>query len=291
MATPAAETALGQRVVQHGAAHAAAGPAGEPRRRPGTVGAAVEVADPGRARGRAGGRRGRPARRRHRASAPRRTPCRSGRCAARARRRSSPARCGVERRGEADRTAAGHHEVMHRRPPSAARGASAAAGWPAPRSRTGCDGEQRGVEHGEDQRGDPGGVHQRQRDPLDDDGDVVGVAEEPVGPRRHRRQPRHDDHAGVPARAEGGDAPPAQGLGRARRAPASTTPAAAGTSRPADPRLASAPTSSPVCSTTMNGKWPRPVSTPPRSRLHAALRVETTSSATRSRPTSADQRR
>src|ERR1700753_1472398 len=42
-------------------------------------------------------------------------------------------------------------------------------------------GQQQGVGHGEAERGEPGGVDERQRDPLDDDGDVVGVVQPAVG--------------------------------------------------------------------------------------------------------------
>ena len=129
---------LGQRVVQHGAAHAASGPAGEPRRRPGTVGAAVEVADPGQLAtvrvdvegvqlGDGTGHQPLAARLVDRAGA------------GLAHDDGEPGAVGVQRRGEADRTAAGHHEVMHRRPPSAARWSRRhAAGWRAPRPPPGC---------------------------------------------------------------------------------------------------------------------------------------------------------
>src|SRR5690554_5087493 len=75
--------------------------------------------------------------------------------------------------------------------------------------------EERRVGHGEDEGGDPGVVDERQREALDDDGDVVRVAQPPVavGPAGHERQVRHDDDAGVPARPERRDAPPAQRLG------------------------------------------------------------------------------
>ena len=111
---------------------------------------------------------------------------------------------GVQGGGQPDRSAAGDQQVTRasagsgpgpRPPPGAARTSRAALSTVKP-----------SAVH-------PDGVHQRQRHPLDDHGDVVGVAEHPVGARAHRRQPGYDDHPGVPATAQGGDAPPAQGLG------------------------------------------------------------------------------
>ena len=68
----------------------------------------------------------------------------------------------------------------------------------------------------EQRRGHPAGVHQRQREPLDHDGDVVGMPEPAVRAAGDQREPGDDDDAGVPARPERGDAPPAQGLGAER---------------------------------------------------------------------------
>ena len=56
-------------------------------------------------------------------------------------------------------------------------------------------------------------MDQRERDALDHHRDVVGVAERTGTARRDGRQAGHDDHPGVPALTERGDAPPAERLG------------------------------------------------------------------------------
>ena len=88
-------------------------------------------------------------------------------------------------------------------------------------------GQQDRVEHREDDRGDPGGVHQRQRDALDDDRDVVGVrAGTGTGPACTGASPGTTITRVFHRAAEGGDAPPAQRLRREHQRPASTRRAA-----------------------------------------------------------------
>ncbi len=58
-----------------------------------------------------------------------------------------------------------------------------------------------------------------------------------------------------------------------RDARASASRAAAMNGRPSSHTSASAPTSSPVCSATIAGKWPRPLSTPPRANAQRACRT------------------
>ena len=181
--TPASATAADSAACSVGTPYAAPGPALNARLDAGAR--AVEVADP--AQRWPCGSTPRPAQRGHarRASAPRRRPC-----------RPAPARGSrtddVEaRRGRrAARWPA--RPVRRRRPRGRARTAAASRGRVASAASSHADphGQQRGVGDGEHDRGEPGGVHERQRDPLDDDGDVVGVREEAVGPAVDRRQAR-----------------------------------------------------------------------------------------------------
>ena len=111
-----------------------------------------------------------------------------------------PGPCAVQRGGQTRGPAAGDEQVDH--DSLAQRGVLDLD----PRA------QQSGVEHREDQGGEPRGVHQRQRDALDDDRDVVGMRDHPVGPAGDPRRTRNDDDAGVPLVPERGDAPPPQAL-------------------------------------------------------------------------------
>ena len=77
-------------------------------------------------------------------------------------------------------------------------------------------------------RGQVGAVHQRQRGELDEHRDVVGVADEAVGPARHHAQRHRRHHPHVPVHAQRRDHPEAQRVRRPRPArppgsPCSTT--------------------------------------------------------------------
>ena len=63
-------------------------------------------------------------------------------------------------------------------------------------------------------------------------------------------------------------------------------PSRAMNGRPSSHTSASEPTSRPVCSITIAGKWPRPLSTPPRANAQLAWRTEVKSSTMRSPPVS-----
>ena len=95
-----------------------------------------------------------------------------------------------------------------------------------------------------------------------------------------------DDDAGVPLAAEGGDAPPPQGLATRAPARASASRAPAGTAGRRSHDLGHAADEQAGVEHHHDRVVPRPVSTPPCVDAHAALRFETTSSASRSSPTS-----
>ena len=191
---PGRHDGVGERRVEHGPADAASVAVPEVGLDPVTRRRGRRCPRSG---GRPGRRRGRPGRRRRRASAPRRTPCRPGRAAARGPRRR--ARRG-RRRARWPGRPVRHLRCTGRRHRDRARVGKRRRGR---RSRPDADGEQARVEHGEHEGGDPAGVDQRERDPLDDDGDVVGVRDPAVGTASDRREAGDDDHPGVPLPAEG----------------------------------------------------------------------------------------
>ena len=158
---------------------------------------------------------------------------------------------------------------------------------PARRSRRAAGRASSGVEHREHGGRDPGRVHQRQRETLDHDGHVVRMAEHRYGPAVTRGSPGTTITRVFHCRPERArcttSAAPAR---RApRRASASRAPARTAGRRPT-PRRRSRPAAG--VQRHHDRVVPRPCSMPPRRRLQAALRLVTTSSASRSSPTSDD---
>src|SRR5262245_28091968 len=72
--------------------------------------------------------------------------------------------------------------------------------------------EEPRIEHGEGHRREPRTGDQRNGDPLDDHGQIVGMPEVAIGSARDRRLAGDDDHANVPAGSERRDGPVAETL-------------------------------------------------------------------------------
>ena len=99
---------------------------------------------------------------------------------------SSPARARIERGRQPRGPAACHQQVDHVRLASASFSTLIRVRSSAAFSTVNT------------QRGDPRRMHQRQRDPLEDDRDIIGVRYQAVRPAGDARRTGDHDHAGVP---------------------------------------------------------------------------------------------